>query len=466
MINQFIVIMPEIMLAILAMSMQIFGVFSCAASRKVATWTIIFGFGIVLYLLYFTPSYEIDFNQSFVTSPVISLFKAIVLALTLMSLLIYKDLTKIKNKKLKQEFVTIILLSSLGTFIAISARDFILLFCGLELQALAGYALTAFNTKKIKSSEAGLKYFILGALMSGLMLLGISFLYGLSGSIKFIVIKEELNNAPNIALIVGSVFVLANILFKLSAAPFHIWTPDVYEGAPISAVSYFAGAQKFGMLLVLINIIDGVVGGYEAISRDLIKMIAILSMIIGSLGAIGQTSLKRLMAYSTILNVGYVLIGVCLHSLEGNYAAFLYMLIYVIGIVGFFACLVALTGDNCDEATFEDLKGIAVNRKTLAAVISILMFSMIGLPPLAGFFGKYYLFYNAIIEGEIILSLVGILSSVVAAFYYLKVIKFMYFTESTQEIKKISTKKGLWITAMISTSFTIFFFTVANKYIG
>lgn len=464
MINQFIIVIPEILLASLAMVMQIVAVYTKNASRQIALATTLLGFGIVYYMLYFVPEYKLGFTLSFATSPAISLFKAIVLGLALMSLVVYRDIAKIANSKLKIEFITLVLLSTLGVFISISARDFMLLFCGLELQALSGYALAAFNTKSSKSSEAGLKYFILGALMSGLMLLGISFLYGFSGSIKFFEIRDALNGF-NIGLIVGSVLVLSAILFKLSAAPLHIWTPDVYEGAPISAVTYFAVAQKIGMLVVLINITDGVIGDYTQVSNELIKIVAILSMIVGSLGAIRQVSLKRLMAYSTVLNVGYVLVGVCLHSPEGNYAAFVYMLIYVIGVMGFFACIVALFGLKSDEATFEDLQGIAGSRKTLAAAISIIMFSMIGLPPLAGFFGKYYIFYNAVAEGEIVLAIIGVLTSVIAAFYYLKIIKCMYFMEPPRAVIIIPTKRGLWIVTVLTLAFILFFFTFAQEYI-
>jgi len=465
MLNQFAIILPEIMLAALAMCMQIVGVFYKGSARKVAVVTTMLALGLVYYLLYFIPEYELGFSDSFATSPSISLFKAFVLGLTLMSLLIYRDLMKISKTHLKMEFVTLVLLSTLGVFISISARDFILLFCGLELQALAGYALAAFNTKQVKSSEAGLKYFVLGALMSGLMLLGISFLYGFSGSIKYIEIRSALNGEFNIGLVIGAVFMLSAILFKLSAAPLHVWAPDVYEGAPIASVSYFAVAQKLGMLVVLIHVLDAVIGDYTPISVDLIKIVAIISMLVGALGAIMQKSLKRLMAYSSILNVGYVLVGVCLNSIEGNYAAFVYMLIYVIGAIGFFACLVALFGARSDEATFEDLKGVAAERKTIAASIAIIMFSMIGLPPLAGFFAKYYVFYNAILQGEIMLAMLGVLTSVIAAFYYLKVIKYMYFMNASKDIKIIPTNKGLFLVTVISVSFTLFFFAFARAYI-
>lgn len=463
MLNQIFMIIPEILLTGLAMIMQVFGVYYKGSSRLVAKTAIILSFGIIYYLWFNSPEFAIGFSGSFVTSTDISIYKALVLGLTIMSLVVYHDLTKIAKSDLRMEFVTLILLSTVGVFISISARDLILLFCGLELQALAGYALAAFNSKKSKSSEAGLKYFVLGALVSALMLLGISFLYGFSGSMNFDDIRAALNGDLNIGLIVGAVLVLTGILFKLSAAPLHIWTPDVYEGAPISAVTYFAVAQKVGMLVVLINIVDAVIGDYVHISVEIIKIVAILSMVVGSLGAIRQVSLKRLMAYSTILNIGYVLVAICLHSTFGNNAAFTYMLIYAVGAMGFFACLVALFGDKSDIATFEDLKGIATQRKSLAGAISIIMFSMIGLPPLAGFFGKYLVFYNAVLQGEIVLALLGVLTSVIAAFYYLKVIKYMYFMEAKEEIISITTNRGLWLVTIVSVAFTVLFFVFANK---
>jgi len=389
----------------------------------------------------------------------------LVLFLSIMSIVIYKSLIKISEEIIKIEFITLILLSSVGVFVSISARDFIILFCGLELQALCGYAMAAFNNKDVKSSEAGLKYFVLGSLISCLMLLGISFFYGFTGSIYFNDIRAALDGEFNIGLVVGAIFVLAAILFKLSAAPLHIWTPDVYEGAPVSAVTYFAVAQKVGVLIVLINFVTLVTGNYLRVSVDLIKIAAILSIFIGALGAMMQSSLKRLMAYSTILNVGYVLIAISLHSDEGFRSAIIYMVIYVIGTIGFFACLVALFGKKSDIASFADLQGISAERKTIAASIAIIMFSMIGLPPLAGFFGKYYVFYNAIIQGEVTLAVLGVISSVIAAFYYLKVVKYMYFMEAVEKTAIIPTNRGLLSVSVISVGFTLFFFIFASSYL-
>lgn len=377
-----------------------------------------------------------------------------------MTIIIYTDLKTITNKEVKQEFVPLILFSTLGIFISISARDFILLFCGLELQSLSSYALATFNSNKIKSSEAGLKYFVLGDLVSALMLFGIALLYGFSGSIRFIEINTALNGEFNIGLVIGVILVFATLFFKLSAALLHVWTPDVYEGSPIASVTYFAVAQKMGMLIILINFIDLVIGEFINISVDLIKIISILSIIVGALGTILQVSLKRLMAYSTTLNIGYVLIGVCLlNSFEGKYSAYIYMFIYILGAMGFFSWFIALFRRRSDKATLDDFKGIASNHKTLAVAISIILFSMIGLPPLAGFFAKYYIFYKAIEHGEIILALIGVLTSV--TFYYLKIIKYMYFID-TQEILMviavIPTYKGLMVTSTITITFTLFFF--------
>lgn len=467
MLAQFAIIFPEILLASLALGAQVVAAYCKNHSRQIASLTSIGVLGLVLFIIYFVAR-DVGFGGSFEVSPSISMFKAITLGLAALSLVVYVDLCNIDSLEVRMEFVTLVLLSTLGVFISISARDFLILFCGLELQALSGYALAAFNNKETKSSEAGLKYFILGALMSCIMLFGISFLYGYSGSIQFNEIRAALNNGEagmNVPLVVGAVLMLSAILFKLSAAPVHIWTPDVYEGSPVAAVSYFSVAQKLGMLIVLINIMSEVIGDYTSISVTIIKVVAVLSMIVGSLGAIMQTSLKRLMAYSSVLNIGYVLVGICLNTQDGKLAAFVYMLIYAITSIGFFACLVALFGKHADYATFDDLRGIAASRKALAAVIAVFMFSFVGMPPFAGFFGKYYLFLNAVEEGEIILAIIGVLSSVVAAFYYLKVIKYMYFNELPEGGRIIPTRMGLMLVSTLSTIFVMFFFIFASSYI-
>jgi len=459
MLAQFVILLPEIVLTILILVMQLYAVFDEKNIQKVVSSVIILIFGLIFYMLK-EPVTEGMFGKSFDSSVALNLVKAMMLAMTLAAIVIYRNLMIISGAQPKMEFISLMLFSTLGAFIAISARDFLLLFCALELQSLSSYALAAFNSKNLKSTESGLKYFVLGSLMSCLMLFGISFLYGFSGTIVFEGIRSALTDHANIALTTGMVLVLAAIFFKLSAAPMHVWTPDVYEGSPISAVTFFASSQKLGILIVLFNIIAIVPNNLTLISADLVKIVAILSMLVGALGAIKQQSLKRLMAYSTILNVGYVLIGVCLVSPAGKHAAFVYMLIYIISVIGFFACLVALFGEKADEATFDDLSNICSNRKALALGISTIMFSMIGLPPLAGFFGKYYLFFNAVEQGEIMLALIGVLTSVIAAFYYLRVVKYIYFAERKQgdELVIIPTNRGLLCVSLISISFIVFFF--------
>lgn len=454
MLEQLGIIFPELMLALLALFGQLAAVF-CRSSKLITTIIFILALCILFTSLEGTDVLSLEFDNSFGVDKRTQLFKSFVLAVTIVTIMIYRDYSKISGEELKIEFITLMLLSTLGIFISISSFNFLLLFCGLELQALCGYSMAAFNSSHYKSSEAGLKYFILGALMSCITLFGISFIYGFGGSLQFNVLHDLLNQSQSISigLVLGVVFVLAGILFKLSAAPFHNWTPDVYEGAPVVSVTYFATAQKIGALIVLLNIIILVIGDYRQISVDLIRIVAMLSMIIGAFGAIRQNSLKRLMGYSTILNVGYVLIGVTLHTDSGYHVAKLYLMIYVIAVVGFFACLIGSLGSKADDATFEDIIGSASTRKALSAAIAVIMFSMIGLPPFAGFFGKYYLFYEAIKGGEYLLAGVGIVTSIVAAYYYLKVIKAMYFVENSLEIERIPTQTGL----LIITSFSIIY---------
>lgn len=464
MIGQIALIFPEIALASIAIVMQVAAACFKNRSTLISTTTIL-AVAILVTSMMYSVTNEIGFDNSFHVNPYISHVKAIVLGLALLSIIIYCDLCRIEKENVRMEFVTLVLLSTLGVFIAISAMDFLLLFCGLELQALSGYALAAFNNQNTKSSEAGLKYFILGALMSCVMLLGISFLYGYSSSINYYNVSAILNGEYNIAMVVGAVLMLSAILFKLSAAPLHIWTPDVYEGSPVCSVSYFSVAQKFGMLILLLHILNMVIGEMSSISETMIRIVAIISMVVGALGAIMQESLKRLMAYSSILNIGYVLIGVCLGTEQGIHAAIMYMLIYAVSTIGFFACIVALFGKDSDDATFDSLRGIALHRKTLASVIAILMFSFVGIPPFAGFFGKYYLFYNAIKQGDMTLAIVGIITSVIAAFYYLKVIKYMYFKDAESEIRIIKTQSGLLFVSGLSTAFVMLLFVLVPSYI-
>ncbi|XVN40395.1 MAG: NADH-quinone oxidoreductase subunit NuoN [Rickettsia endosymbiont of Argas persicus] len=444
-------LVPGIALTIIALLGQLSAVLLKGRIRIVTNVTILLSILSIFYISQYSIYwYNVATNMN------LGIATIIIFIFTLIPIIMYRDYLTLSGQELKFEFITLLLLSTVGIFISTQAHNFLVLFCGMELTALSSYALAGFKLSDIKSSEGALKYFILGSLVSCLSLFGISFIYGFGGSLEFSNILVKLNSpTPNLGLIIGTVLFLSNVLFKLSAVPLHFWAPDVYEGSPISSVSYFTGTSKIGTVIIFINISTLIIGDYYPINYNLIKIIAILSMIFGSLGAIRQTSLKRFMAYSTILNIGYVLIGVLLQTSEGKSAAQMYMLIYAAGSVGFFGCLIALLGKDADKASFESIKGTGESRKAIAAGISIIMFSMIGIPPLAGFLGKYYLFYQAINQGEFLLAYLGIFTSVIAAFYYLKVIKAMYFSDKNQVIK-LPTQFGLLLINFMIVGFLLF----------
>lgn len=452
-------LIPEITLTLIALLSQFFAVMLQDKNKTVANITILLTILTIFITLKYSYSESILYSDHiiFATSANIATYKAIILIFTIISMIIYRDYSTRSSEKLKFEFITLILLSTVGIFVAISSQNFLLLFCAMELTALTSYILAGFKLSDIKSSEGALKYFILGSLVSCLSLFGISFIYGFGGSLQFLDIFHKLNNGSsvNLGLVIGIVLFLSSIFFKLSCVPLHFWAPDIYEGSPITSITYFTAASKIGAIAILLNIENLIIKNYHPISYNLIKIIALLSMVFGALGAIRQTSLKRLMAYSTILNVGYVLIGVVLRTEDGNKAAMLYMLIYAAASIGFFTCLIMLLGIETDKANFKSIQGIAEDHKAIAAAICIIMFSMIGIPPLAGFIGKYYLFYQAITQEEFLLAYFGIFTSVIAAFYYLKIIKTIYFAEKV-EIVKLPMQYGLLLINSLVVSFLLF----------
>lgn len=452
-------LLPEIILTLIALLSQFFAVTLQGKNRIVANITILLTILTIFVTLKYPYSDSVLYlnHVMFTTNANIANYKAIILIFTIISMIIYCDYSVRSSEPLKFEFITLILLSTVGIFVAISAQNFLLLFCAMELTALTSYILAGFKLSEIKSSEGALKYFILGSLVSCLSLFAISFIYGFSGSLQFSDIFYKLNDSSsvNLGLVIGVVLFLSSIFFKLSSAPLHFWAPDVYEGSPIASVTYFTAVSKIGAVAILLNIENLIIKNYHPISYNLIKIIALLSMIFGALGAIRQTSLKRLMAYSTILNIGYVLIGVLLRTEDGNKAAMLYMLIYAAASIGFFTCIIMLLGNQADKANFESIQGIAENHKAIAAAICIIMFSMIGIPPLAGFLGKYYLFYQAITQEEFLLAYFGIFTSVIAAFYYLKIIKTMYFAEKPNPTK-IPISYGLLLINFVVIGFLLF----------
>ncbi|KAF8818908.1 NADH-quinone oxidoreductase subunit N [Rickettsia endosymbiont of Cardiosporidium cionae] len=458
--EQFLCILPEILLLIFALSVQITSLFYPKYSRAILSISIQLLALIVVYICFFYKcSYGVIFEGSFLVTSNILTIKSIILFLLLITIISYSEFTKISGDNIKIEYVTLLLLSSLGVIISISAYNLLLLFCGIELQALSGYVLASSNIKKLKSVEAGLKYFVLGSFMSCIMLFGISFIFGFSSSIKYDEIYLCLNSSKsiNIGLVFGITLVLISILFKFSAAPFHFWTPDVYEASPIISVIYFSSITKLGLLIVLINFINLLITSHIAdIVMGFIKLSSIFSMLIGSLGAIQQRSIKRVIAYSTILNIGYILMAISLNSAIAQKFALNYIIIYIISTTALFICLISVLGKNIEEATFDDLNNIFKQKKVISLSILIIIFSIVGIPPLSGFFVKYYIFYSALAEGEITIIIFAIIANIISVYFYLKLLSNVYFLNTDKELPSMSQSKIFNIFILCSVLILLF----------
>jgi NADH-quinone oxidoreductase subunit N len=324
----------------------------------------------------------------------------------------------------------LVLLATLGMLLMISANDMIALYLGLELQSLALYVVAAINRDNLRSTEAGLKYFVLGALSSGMLLYGVSLVYGYTGNTGFEQIAAALGGSERqLGLVFGLVFVLAGLSFKISAVPFHMWTPDVYEGAPTPVTAFFAAAPKLAAMALLVRV---VMGAFEPLAVDwqqIIVFISIASMVLGSFAAIGQRNIKRLMAYSSIGHVGFALVGLASNSQAGVRGVAIYMLIYLVMTLGTFAFVLAMRRKEGNVEQIGDLAGLSNTNPVMATILTILMFSLAGIPPLAGFWAKWYVFLAAINAGLYMLAVIGVLASVVGAYYYLRIIKIMWFDE-------------------------------------
>jgi NADH-quinone oxidoreductase subunit N len=325
------------------------------------------------------------------------------------------------------EFPVLVLLAVLGMIVMIAAADLMTLYIGFELQSLALYICAAFQRDSLRSTEAGLKYFVLGALASGLLVYGISLVYGFAGTTNFAALASILTGAPGYGTVIGIVFVLIGLAFKISAAPFHMWTPDVYEGAPTSVTAFYGTAPKVAAMALFMSVMMIPFGHLLAQWQLLIEVLAVCSMALGSLAAIGQTSIKRLLAYSSIGHMGYALMGLAAGTTAGVQATLVYLAIYLVMSFGSFACVIAMRRDGQAVETIADLAGLSTERPGMAGAFAIFMWAMAGIPPLSGFFGKLYVFSASINAGLVPLAIIGVVTSVIGAFYYLRVIKVMYF---------------------------------------
>jgi NADH-quinone oxidoreductase subunit N len=366
-------------------------------------------------------------------------------------------------KIFKIEYPILILSSVLGMMIMISSNDLIVFYMGLELQSLALYVLATFNRDQIKSSEAGLKYFVLSALSSGLLLYGCSLIYGFTGSTNFNVIANQLNS-NEYALTFGIVFILVGLAFKISAVPFHMWAPDVYEGSPTSVTLFFTMVPKIAALTVFIrflyvpflNLIDQ--------WQMILVFLSIASMVFGAVAAIGQKNIKRLIAYSSIGHIGYALAGLTTGSNEGIQSSVIYITIYILMNLGLFSCLLMMKRNNVYYEQIDDLSGLSKNHPLLSLSLLVILFSLAGIPPLAGFFAKFYIFKSVLEQSMFFLAIVGLLSTVIAAFYYLRIIKIMYFDK---EKEKYDTDHSLWLkfSLTVSTLLILIYFIFPSQLI-
>ena len=435
-------VLPEIFISLSIMFLLVLGVFKNDSSK------IIFNISLLVLLITaiitLNETFSINrvtlFNNSVVIDYMSSLMKIITLLGAFLVLVISSTYLKI-FKIYKIEYPVLILSSVLGMMVMISSNDLMVFYMGLELQSLALYVLATFNRDQLKSSEAGLKYFVLSALSSGLLLYGCSLIYGFSGSTNFNVISNQLNSNEYV-LTFGIVFILVGLAFKISAVPFHMWAPDVYEGSPTSVTLFFTMVPKIAALTVFIrflyvpflNLIDQ--------WQMIIVFLSIASMLFGAIAAIGQTNIKRLIAYSSIGHIGYTLAGLATGSNEGIQSSIIYISIYVIMNLALFSCLLMLKRNDQYYEDVDDLSGLSKNHPLLSLSLLVILFSLAGIPPLAGFFAKFYIFKAVIEQSMYFLAIVGLLSTVIAAFYYLRIIKIIYFDK---EKEKYDEDHSVWL---------------------
>ena len=428
MINNLNIMLPEIFLTLSVFSILMIGVFIKNSFNLIFNLTSII-IGVTIVIILTNPSDEEKiFLESFTRDAFSNYFKILILLSSLFVLNSSKNFI-VDNKLDKFEYPIIILLSILGMFFMVSSNDLILFYLGLELQSLSLYILASIDRDNLRSTESGIKYFVLSALSSGLLLYGCSLLYGFTGSTNFDLIASQLNK-ENTGAVFAMVFILVGLAFKVSAVPFHMWTPDVYEGAPTSITSYFAVVPKVAGLALLIKFMFIPFSNILLEWQTIIIFISIASMILGAIAAMVQKNFKRLLAYSSIGHIGYALAGVATGAISGYRSAIVYISIYVIMNIGAFSCLYLLKKDGQYKENISDLSGISKKHPLLAISLLIILFSLAGVPPLGGFFAKFYVFV-AVLEKEMYaLAIIGLLTTVMSAFYYLKIIKTIYFDDS------------------------------------
>tara|TARA_B100000941_G_scaffold213676_1_gene157030 strand:+ start:5574 stop:6983 length:1410 start_codon:yes stop_codon:yes gene_type:complete len=449
-------ILPEIVLFIGICTILMVGVFLKNSFQTVLRLSILFLISVIYLILKDWGGEAQIFLDSFKNDKFSDYFKVLILISSIFVFISSNQFVKDKNLH-KFEYPIIIMFSILGMFFMLSSNDLILFYLGLELQSLSLYVLASIDRDNIISSEAGIKYFVLSALSSGLLLYGCSLLYGFTGSTNFENISNSLTS-QNIGAIFAMVFILVGLAFKVSAVPFHMWTPDVYQGAPTSITNFFAVVPKAVGLAVIIRFMDLPFKNILEEWQIIIVFISIASMILGSVAAIGQKNIKRLLAYSSISHMGYALAGVATGTGYGYTSTIIYITIYVIMNIGTFACLYLMKVNGKYTEKIDDLSGLSKQKPLLAFSFLILFFSLAGIPPLGGFFAKFFVFMS-VIESELYaLAIIGLLTTVISAFYYLKVIKVIYFDETKvnlDEIRNVTVKTTIVLSCLILSLFFI-----------
>jgi NADH-quinone oxidoreductase subunit N len=456
---QYAPLLPELILAVGAMTLLMLGVFrpdTSAVSAQIMWLAILVMVAAIIAVAIGVGRIEL-FDGAFIVDPFARFMKILVLVGAIGAMILSFD-EMAERKALKFEYPVLILLAATGMMMMVSASDLIALYLGLELQSLALYVVAAFRRDSTRSSEAGLKYFVLGALSSGMLLYGASLLYGFAGSTSFAAIaaasKAE-GAGHDLLLVFGLVFVLAGVAFKISAAPFHMWTPDVYEGAPTPVTAFFTSAPKVAAMALFIRVVITMFAGVQPQWQQIVVFLAVASMLLGAFAAIRQTNIKRLMAYSSIANMGYALVGLAAGTVDGVEGVLIYIAIYVVMTLGVFACILSMRREGAAIEDIGELAGLSQTNLPMAFALAMFMFSLAGIPPLAGFFAKLYVFLPAIKAELYTLAVIGVVTSVVGAYYYLRIVKLMFFDEQKQPFEPMPIKERAvqWVALVLVLGF-------------
>ncbi|GKQ50775.1 NADH-quinone oxidoreductase subunit NuoN [Bradyrhizobium sp. Ce-3] len=448
-------VLPELVLAVGAMVLLMIGAYRGQGTTRLITALAVCLLALTGVLELWLPAGKlVTFGGSFIVDDFARFLKILALIASAATLILSTEYLSQPSTR-NFEFSILVLLSTLGMMVLISAGDLISLYLGLELMSLALYVVAASQRDNAKSSEAGLKYFVLGALSSGMLLYGASLIYGFTGTVSFAGIAAAATSG-SIGIVFGLVFLLAGLCFKVSAVPFHMWTPDVYEGAPTPVTAFFASAPKVAALAVFTRATLTAFPGIVTQWQQILVFVAIASMALGSFAAIGQTNIKRLMAYSSIGHMGFALVGLAAGTVEGAQGVLIYIAIYVAMTLGSFSIILAMKRNGVALEQISDFAGLSRTNPLIAFVFAMLLFSLAGVPPLAGFFGKWYVFVAAIKANLFTLAVIGVLTSVVGAFYYLSIVKVMYFDQPLGKLDPVRVE--LRTVLAVAGIFNIFFF--------